>query len=119
VYSFELAADTDLAANWSHSGFVSLLLKRPLDLNRTSCGGGVLRHVQVDDLNGVAEFVRPTDQTITHWGFDPTELRRFARHAARGGADRIVPIGRALDFSPVWDGFDLLNDFVRWVVVQS
>ena len=30
----------------------------------------------------------------------------------------MVPIGRALDFGPYWDGYDLWSDLTRIIVVQ-
>ena len=35
------------------------------------------------------------------------------------GIDRIVPIGKSLDFSNVWDGFDLFRSFTREVEVWN
>jgi hypothetical protein len=34
------------------------------------------------------------------------------------GIDRIVPLGKALDFDITWDGFDLLTSFLRLVTLQ-
>ena len=64
------------------------------------------------------KFVTPADQTVTHFGFTPAELREFAASAGAAGLDRIVPVGEALDFSPDWDGYSLLRDFVRTVIVR-
>ena len=42
----------------------------------------------------------------------------FARTLPTRAIDRIVPIGTALDFSAVWDGYDLFQILSREVVVQ-
>jgi len=34
------------------------------------------------------------------------------------GVDRMVPIGDALAFDDVWDGFDLLGEFSRLVALR-
>ena len=36
---------------------------------------------------------------------------------AVSGIDRIVPVGKTMDFSLVWDGRDLINELSRVVVV--
>jgi hypothetical protein len=64
------------------------------------------------------KFVTSADQTVTHFGFTSAELREFAVAAGTAGLDRIVPAGEALDFSPDWDGYNLLRDFIRAVVVR-
>ena len=43
---------------------------------------------------------------------DPTE-------AGARGLDRVVPIGEALAFDTVWDGFDLVDDMLRRVRVRG
>jgi hypothetical protein len=53
------------------------------------------------------------DQTVTHFGFTAPELTDFARAVAGAGIDRLVPIGEALTFAAVWDGYDLLREFTR------
>jgi len=34
------------------------------------------------------------------------------------GIDRIVPVGQALDFSPLWDGYVLFSELTRRVTVK-
>ena len=35
------------------------------------------------------------------------------------GIDRVVPIGNALDFNSIWDGYDLVEQFSRKVSINS
>ncbi len=82
------------------------------------CGAGLLTHARVSTLAEVARQLRTDHQTITYFGLSPAELAQFAPLAGRQGVDRIVPIGRALDFGAVWDGYNLWNDLTRLVDIQ-
>ncbi len=64
-------------------------------------------------------FIDEGDQTVTHWGIDAESLRGFAGLAGGRGLDRIVPIGEALAFDVVWDGFHLVDDMLRRVRVRG
>ncbi len=50
----------------------------------------------------------PNCQTVTYFGLEDKQIP---------GVDRIVPIGQALHFSPVWDGNSLLEFLIRRVTV--
>lgn len=117
-FAFRLAAHTDVRVDLRHPGFISMRTEDLHNLRRMICGGGVLTHVQVEHVAQVAGVMREEDQTITHFGLSAAELAELARLAGAKGVDRLVPVGEALTFSPNWDGFDLIGDFVRRVVVQ-
>ena len=46
------------------------------------------------------------------------ESMTFVDSIESRGCDRIVPIGKALDFSPIWDGFDLLSVLTRIITID-
>jgi hypothetical protein len=82
-------------------------------------GAGGFIDVTLSSVDELVPLVRPRDQTITHFGIGPDDLRRLVRHAAGRGIDRVVPIGEALQFGRHWDGHDLLGAMTRWVVVRN
>lgn len=82
------------------------------------CGGGYLIHVNGSSLEDLESRFRIDHQTVTYFGLDAAGLDRLAAFAGRAGVDRIVPVGRALDFSPQWDGYDLWSDLSRLLIVQ-
>ena len=43
------------------------------------------------------------------------ELREFIGSLNGRGIDRIVPIGQALSFDVIWDGFDFFESFSKLV----
>ena len=42
---------------------------------------------------------------------------KFLAQPSITGIDRVVPVGEALQFSPDWDGYELLTQLARKVVV--
>lgn len=68
-------------------------------------------------LGDVPELLSPIDQTIAAFGFAREELLSLLPALPPHAADRIVPIGSALEFNSVWDGQDFLRSFTRTVVV--
>lgn len=82
------------------------------------CGGGVLYQTHVEHLADIATHITRTDQTLTVFGIDRAEIDELVTLLAGAGIDRIVPVGKALDFSRYWDGYDLLREFTRLVSVE-
>lgn len=82
------------------------------------CGAGLLVHAACASIDEICALLRRDHQTITYFGLTDAELERLARLAGRAGVDRIVPAGRALEFTATWDGFSLWSDLTRVVAVQ-
>lgn len=116
VNSFSLAAD-GLVTNIhrpSHRitvGEFSELMSFPRD----TPGGGLFYTMNIEHLDQLLPFIKRTDQTITHFGFDEQQLRDFVYSLNGRGIDRIVPIGEALNFDVIWDGFNLFESFSKLV----
>jgi hypothetical protein len=119
AYAFGLAATSDVRVVLEHPGFVGVHLRDRSVLDKEICGGGLLRHVPASGLSEVVEFVDESDQTLTHWGLDGETLRELASAVGMRGLDRLVPIGEALAFDVVWDGFHLIDDVLRRVRVRG
>jgi hypothetical protein len=117
-FAFETASSHNVQVQLQQPGFLSMLALDYANLRKEMCGGGLLTHVQVDTLWQVAKQAQQEDQTITHFGLLQEDLYSLARMVGVCGVDRLVPIGEALAFSSDWDGYDLLNDLVRRVVVR-
>ena len=119
AYAFGLAATADVRVVLEHPGFVGVHLRDRSVLDKEVCGGGLLRHVPVGGIADVIAFVDESDQTVTHWGLDPEALRTLGLGGGLRGLDRVVPIGEALAFDVVWDGFHLIDDMLRRVRVRG
>ena len=82
------------------------------------CGAGLLYQWHVIELAELAPHIRRQDQTLGVFGVPDASIRDFVAAVAGRGIDRIVPIGKALDFGRFWDGYDLLAEFTRRVAVD-
>jgi hypothetical protein len=94
-------------------------LERPAVHAELHCGGGLFHEARVQALDDLLPLLSRRIQTVSQWGFERAELVRFARRGAPRGIDRIVPVGQALAFSPVWDGVDLWRAFTRELDIQA
>ena len=119
TFAFGMAATADVRVVLDHPGFVGVHVRDRAALDKETCGGGLLRHVAVAGLEDVLPFVDEGDQTLTHWGLEREALHRLARNAGARGLDRLVPIGEALAFDVVWDGYHLIDDMLRRVRVRG
>jgi hypothetical protein len=114
-----LAAAEGRAASMVHSPFTTLVLSPEASRAESGepCGGGFLTLVEGISVAELTSHLRPDHQTITYFGLGEGALSELAAAAGAAGVDRIVPVGRALDFGPLWDGYDLWCDFARVVVI--
>jgi len=85
---------------------------------RENCGGGFLFQCHIPNIKELYRSISSNDQTMTYFGFTTDELKLFLESFGREGIDRIVPIGEALNFSPVWDGYDILTELTKRVVIK-
>jgi hypothetical protein len=80
-------------------------------------GAGLFFEGVAEDASAVAGWLPPRTQTLTHWGLDSAGLDALCTALTRDMPDRMVPLGRALDFDPLWDGMDLFERLSRRVRV--
>ncbi|WP_030104689.1 acyl-CoA reductase, partial [Actinoalloteichus caeruleus] len=120
VGAYGLAA-TGAARSVSFEGdaVATLELAPEAEIPRDWLGVATFPHRAVGSLQELAGLVRREDQTLTHFGFDRGELLALAERLGGRGIDRIVPVGSALSFAPVWDGHDLLREFTRLTTVTG
>jgi hypothetical protein len=100
-----------------HGNFETLTLRELTPFCREHCGGGLLYQFHTQTLETLAGFIDRRDQTLSYFGFEDEDLDTLAQTVSARGIDRIVPIGRALDFDRYWDGYDLFLEFSRHVTV--
>jgi hypothetical protein len=80
---------------------------------------GLFYEVNLLNLDEIAGFIDNNYQTMTYFGFELIELNHFIENFNLRGIDRIVPIGKSLDFSLVWDGHDLIRSLSRKIMVSN
>lgn len=81
-------------------------------------GRGCFYVQHIDSIQDVARVVNRRCQTLSVWGVANKDLVKLVNNAPIKGIDRVVPVGQALDFQPVWDGYDLLAQLSRIVTVR-
>ena len=75
--------------------------------------GGYFYEYSLQDLNDLLAIISEKYQTITYFGINPQDLRQEIITHKLKGVDRIVPIGKAMDISVIWDGHDFITELSR------
>lgn len=88
------------------------------DLSRFKGHSGLLYVFTVEYLEEVGALCSERLQTVTYAGFKGEELRALVIKERWRGVDRIVRVGRALDFGFTWDGIDLIRALSREIAVD-
>jgi hypothetical protein len=88
------------------------------DLRTLHAGGGLFLEAGFDSAEVAVRDLSAKDQTVVHFGFAPEEIRALAEAIETGAVDRFVEVGQALQFSAIWDGYDLLQQFSRQVALR-
>jgi len=90
-------------------------LTQGLENARSKCG--FFYEYEAKAIEEILPIVNRKFQTLAYFGIDPALLQCFIVENRPTGIDRIVPIGRTLDFSLVWDGYDLIGKLSRTVLL--
>jgi hypothetical protein len=105
------------SVNWQNTHLTSVVASAP-ERQELRVGGGFLSVVFVRSLAEVASFIRESDQTITYFGWERGEIEAVAASRTGPGVSRWAPIGTALDFDFIWDGYDIPFELTRLVRVS-
>lgn len=81
-------------------------------------GDGYLYVHMMTTLDNLAKNLDSRCQTLSYWGLPLQEVVQAFDSAPIMQIDRVVPLGQALDFSPIWDGYDLFHQLSRCVVTN-
>lgn len=119
-------ASAALARPAGHPGAMAgfplrLKLEQSLDaaVRALHCGNGLFLETGLARLEDLAAQLSDKEQTLATHGFTREQLLAFAQLLPARALDRIVRIGDALTFAPVWDGQDLITAFSRKVLIPS
>ena len=105
------------SVHWRNPQLTSVVASAP-QRQDMRVGGGFLSVVFVPSLSEVAGFIRESDQTITYFGWERSEIETIAASRAGPGVSRWAPIGTALDFDFLWDGYDIPFELTRLVRIS-
>ena len=87
------------------------------DLMTYKYNSGFFFEKDIDDLMEITAVCDLRCQTMTYYGVDKEKLHHYLEKAKPRGIDRIVPIGKSMDFSLIWDGYDLIRQMSRRVTI--
>ncbi|MFH1512703.1 MAG: acyl-CoA reductase [Bacillota bacterium] len=79
------------------------------------CTGGCFLEYDAENLTELKPVLTEKTQTIACAGIEPEAVRALVQYAGVKGADRAVPVGHTMDFSLVWDGYDLIRCLSRMI----
>ena len=82
-------------------------------------GNGSIVQFFLPQLANLISHIRPKDQTLSTYGFSSKEVGELLASLSNRGLDRVVPIGQALEFSNIWDGYDLIDSMSRKIDVSK
>ena len=82
------------------------------------CAGGIFIEYKDTSLDALSLIVTPRVQTVSYYGDLKQRLIEFVLDRRLTGIDRIVPVGRTSDFDFLWDGYDLIEQMSRCVVIK-
>jgi Acyl-CoA reductase (LuxC) len=113
------AAGTGRASsvNWRDTNLTSVVASAP-ERQDLRVGGGFLSVVFIPALAEAVTFIRESDQTITYFGWERDEIEEVAASRTGPGVSRWAPIGTALDFDFIWDGYDIPVELTRLIRVS-
>ena len=83
------------------------------DTLRYQGNSGFFLEYVAKDLEEILPILGERCQTISYYGDMEGKLTDLVMEHRSKGVDRVVPVGRTMDFSLVWDGYDLVREMSR------
>ncbi|MCR5518540.1 MAG: hypothetical protein K6F17_08225 [Lachnospiraceae bacterium] len=87
------------------------------DLMNYKYNSGFYFEKDIDNLKEIVGVCDVRCQTLTYFGVKEEDFRTFLEEARPIGIDRIVPMGKSMDFALVWDGYDLIRQMSRKITI--
>jgi len=78
---------------------------------------GFFYEYDAESLTDTLPIATNKSQTVTYYGLTRDEIIKFVNEDRPHGIDRFVPMGKSMDFTLVWDGYDLIQTLSRIVNV--
>ena len=80
-------------------------------------GSGFFIEYTAQELTEIRPLCGRSCQTLSYYGVHRDALLKAVLAMRPAGVDRIVPMGRTMDFALVWDGIDLIRTMSRSVQI--
>jgi hypothetical protein len=102
----------------NYATFATMDLNEAASLNH-SCGGGYFYTRHLKTITGLKPYIDNKLQTVSYFGLNEKEIMILKELSIGEGIDRIVPLGAALDFYYMWDGYNLLEELSKKVYFKQ
>ncbi len=83
-----------------------------------TCGGGIFYLYSYKNCMQLEDIITPKLQTIAYFGLTEKDKEDLLGLSNGIGIDRIVPLGSALAFYYIWDGYNLFDELSKKVYVE-
>lgn len=97
--------------------YTFFLGKLEKDIDTLKGKWGYFYEYEIKNFNKLNNIVGKKCQTLTYYGISKKILHSIFKKDIKG-IDRVVPVGRALDMSLNWDGFDINNSLTRVIDIK-
>jgi len=87
------------------------------ELMRFKYNSGFYFEHDINELKDILPICGERLQTLTHYGLSKEELTTFFLECKPNGIDRAVPMGKSMDFTLTWDGYDLIRQLSRKITI--
>ena len=116
---YSVASQKEVKVVKSGDMFVTRISVEKLDkeLMEYKYNSGFFFEKDIEDLCEIADVCDVRCQTLTYYGVKEEDFVSFLEKARPIGIDRIVPMGKSMDFALVWDGYDLIRQMSRKVTI--
>jgi len=116
---YKAAAVYDIKCEEHEDEYVTRLNVNELDNNLMDYkyNSGFFFEYDAQELNEIIPILTVRCQTLTYFGVSQTKIRQFVDEYVPRGVDRVVPMGRSMDFALVWDGYDMIRSLSRVVSI--
>lgn len=76
---------------------------------------GYFYEFDAESLTDILPIATIKSQTVTYYGLTKEQIVKFVNEDHPHGVDRFVPLGKSMDFTLIWDGYDLITTLSRIV----
>jgi hypothetical protein len=114
------AIDNILVSQTGDNYLKLIELNREIDETKLhGCGGGYFYIKLIESAIQLSSLHHPKVQTICYFGLTKNDLQILIDLSNGEGIDRIVPLGQALNFNYIWDGYNLFDELSKKVFIKN
>jgi hypothetical protein len=115
LMNFSLNNKDELKININNFNLVTLKGNKFNFDNFDNINFGTFSEINLNSINQLKKYTSQKLQTITYYGIEFKTIKKFIIKNRIKGIDRVVPIGRAFDLTPEWDGVDIISTLSRTI----